>query len=910
MRRWTGVLLALVLLTSVVSPVVQSDVGRYSPLAVFITYPYGDYVVGSTVEVTVNVFNAGERFDPYNMNLEVRDGQGIDLVRSSEGTYVGNLTIGWDDLSDYLGVYLDASASVPTETVHDTVLLDTVYSRFSVSLVWVQPAEGNLRPETQVVLEAQTTANGTFVDPDEGSLRIGFHRTDIEWPTDPPELEATRIGVGRYRASYTIPDYLTASAVYEVGASANLTVYNEPPPTDEKYTLHTGSWRSYSMDLMDVWAHTREADLERRVVDLHVQDPAGEPVVGAEVRLEYAYRDQWWDRVTLGSFNGSTDANGTVSLEIDLPTLTFDPYYLLVDGNVTRSGMVQTIDQTVVVSRNPFIDWSPPGALSIDLFRESVDHQEGTISVRNVARYEGEALTDTDVHVYVVTEYGVISYTTIDTGSTGEFDLEFELPPMMEYGAFPESLANAHYHAQVNGSWSSDTDTYGLGSLYPLNQSLPLDVPQTMLDVGAAYQGGELRFEFSNPMADGVEELGTAIWGITEPPDVVGGSAEWELWNPWPAYSVGGYVACEWDGERYVGVIPIPEYLPLGTELFVGPTVHRLDTPRGEIAGPYEWVTVEDEHPRPKVTITGPANNTTVTTPVTITGTASGHRDIKRVEFRINYEEWQVANGTDEWRVENVVRNHPGSIMNIGVRSYDGNKYSTIANLFLNVDNPPDLNVLDPVQWYWYEGHLRVEGTTDDDNNNVEKVEVRVDGGDWDPAEFFEVDRALWWSHSINLSSIGYGDHVLEARAFDGRAYSSTVSAYFFTDALPTLTIDFPADGVRFHLPVLFSGTASDDLEVVRVEYRTGDGNWSTADGALQWSFLVDPADFKEGNLTVSVRAFDGENYSDVEEVTIQVDHVEEGGGNGGLWVMVLIIIIVLVVVSVLVLRWRVRPSS
>jgi len=900
------------LLTCVVTPLIQSEVGRYTPLAVFVTYPYGDYMVGSTVEITVNVFNAGERFDPYNVDLEVRDGHVIDLVRSSKGTYVGNLSIEWDDLSDYLGIYLEASASVPTETVYDTVLLDTVYSRFSVSLIWLQPAEGDLRPGTQVVLEAQTMWNGTFVDPDVGSLRIGFHRTDIEWPTDPPELKATRVGVGRYRASYTIPDYLTASAVYEVGASANLTVYNEPPPTNEKYTLHTGAWRYYSMDLMDVWAHTREADLERQVVDLHVRDPDGEPVVGADVRLEYAYRDQGWDQVTLSSFNGSTDENGTVSLEINLPSVTFDPYYFLIEGNVTSLGMVQTIDQTVLVSRNPFIDWSMPGAMSIDLLRESIDRQEGSISVTNVARYEGEAMIGTDVYVYVVTEYGVLSYTTVDTGSTGEFELEFPLPPLMEYGAFPESFPNAHYHALVNGSWSSDTDTYGLGSLYPLDRSRPLNEPPMALDVGAAYQGGELRFEFSNPLADGVEEVGTAIWGIMEYPNVTQRSAVWELWNPWPAHAVGGYVACEWDGERYMGAIPVPEFLPPGTELFVGPTLYRLDTPRADISGPFKWVTVEEDKPRPTVTITGPANNTTVNSTITITGTASGRHEVRRVELRIGREEWMMVNGTTDWFFDlNTYSLHPGtSRFIIEARSYDGSKYSEPNTIILNLDQPPSLILEDSGTWLEVNGFLEVVGTAWDDHRYVDEVQVRIDGGDWVLADG-PMGLGLRWSLSINLSSITYGNHLLEARAFDGKSYSSIVSTHFFTDTIPFVTIEHPIGGKRVRETFFVRGTAFDDREVMRVEYRMGDGEWAVANGSVNWTFSINPSDFAEGNLTITVRAYDGGNYSHLEMVTVLVDHREGDGGDWVVWISGAVLAIVAVVIMIgLFLRKQIRPPS
>ncbi len=82
---------------------------------------------------------------------------------------------------------------------------------------------------------------------------------------------------------------------------------------------------------------------------------------------------------------------------------------------------------------------------------------------------------------------------------------------------------------------------------------------------------------------------------------------------------------------------------------------------------------------------------------------------------------------------------------------------------------PPVCNILAPPDGANLSGVLVIRGTaTDPDGGAIARVEVRIDGGPWMPAQGAEA-----WSLPWNSTSVPDGPHAIGARAFDGEAYSA-----------------------------------------------------------------------------------------------------------------------------------------
>lgn len=105
---------------------------------------------------------------------------------------------------------------------------------------------------------------------------------------------------------------------------------------------------------------------------------------------------------------------------------------------------------------------------------------------------------------------------------------------------------------------------------------------------------------------------------------------------------------------------------------------------------------------------------------------------------------------------------------------------------------PPEIRLLSPTSGEGVGGTVTIRGSATSETRDVIDVQYRVDGERWtsipdlargQPATAFSIEVAL-----------APGDHVLEARAWDGDAYSHVARALVRRDA-PTVRILAPADG-------------------------------------------------------------------------------------------------------------------
>ena len=149
---------------------------------------------------------------------------------------------------------------------------------------------------------------------------------------------------------------------------------------------------------------------------------------------------------------------------------------------------------------------------------------------------------------------------------------------------------------------------------------------------------------------------------------------------------------------------------------------------------------------------------------------------------------------------------------------------------FIDSQNPM-VFITEPYQNEVVSGLVVVKGTSSD-NNNVERVEVRVAPNNWQNANGFQ-NWAWAWNTSQDLN----GRYTLEARSFDGQNYSViySVDVEVTNDgANRRPTADLKSNLMELYTldKIIFSGnTSSDDSQVVKYQFNFGDSketNWIT----------------------------------------------------------------------------------
>jgi len=106
---------------------------------------------------------------------------------------------------------------------------------------------------------------------------------------------------------------------------------------------------------------------------------------------------------------------------------------------------------------------------------------------------------------------------------------------------------------------------------------------------------------------------------------------------------------------------------------------------------------------------------------------------------------------------------------------------------------------------------------------------------------------------------------------------------------IPIVNVKNPSDRSVVSSLVMISGTASDsdgDATLSRVEVNINDEGWKSADGTTQWIFHWDTYEYGNGRYLVSIRSWDGEDYSNVQTITLDVDNPKVVDSDSHKWAL------------------------
>jgi hypothetical protein len=142
---------------------------------------------------------------------------------------------------------------------------------------------------------------------------------------------------------------------------------------------------------------------------------------------------------------------------------------------------------------------------------------------------------------------------------------------------------------------------------------------------------------------------------------------------------------------------------------------------------------------------------------------------------------------------------------------------------------------------------------------------------------------------------------------------STDNSVYVWPKHLPVVTVTAPKAGSLATGTLRIFGTAYQPdhrRTVARVELRIDDGEWRMADGTSAWSFRLDTKKLGDGPHTLTVRAFDGERYSNENSVAFRVNNLEASTTLQELPLLFLAVLIAVVAIAgVFLVARRKRPA-
>lgn len=181
-----------------------------------------------------------------------------------------------------------------------------------------------------------------------------------------------------------------------------------------------------------------------------------------------------------------------------------------------------------------------------------------------------------------------------------------------------------------------------------------------------------------------------------------------------------------------------------------------------------------NENIKPTVNITSHANHSEVSGTVTIMGiTADADSTIEKVEISIDDGYWEPTTGTTSWSYQWNTTTLENGEYSLKFRAFDGEDFSEIVEITLNVQKPlpgnqkPTVSITNPKRGEKVSGTITISGSASDPDGTVEKVEVSINGGEWQI-----VTGITNWNYTWDTTKEENGEYTIQVRAFDGKNYS------------------------------------------------------------------------------------------------------------------------------------------
>ncbi len=197
------------------------------------------------------------------------------------------------------------------------------------------------------------------------------------------------------------------------------------------------------------------------------------------------------------------------------------------------------------------------------------------------------------------------------------------------------------------------------------------------------------------------------------------------------------------------------------------------------------------------------------------------------------------------------------------------------SNQFKKINVKPTISILTPTTGEYITNETVISGIASDKDDTIQYVQIKIGSGSW-----MTVSGTTSWQYTWNSNEVINGEHTIYARSYDGNDYSDVYSVDVDIDninpinQLPTVKIGSHYNTEIVGNTITISGTASDiDGTIEKVEIKINSGNWIVTTGEESWQYIWDTKTVENGDYNISVRSYDGINYSKEQNMIFIVEN-------------------------------------
>ena len=205
----------------------------------------------------------------------------------------------------------------------------------------------------------------------------------------------------------------------------------------------------------------------------------------------------------------------------------------------------------------------------------------------------------------------------------------------------------------------------------------------------------------------------------------------------------------------------------------------------------------------------------------------------------------------------------------------NNNAASLVVPVYARGNVQPSVNITHPADMETVRGTVIISGSAHDnpgDENELVRVEVRIDGGDWNEANGLQA-----WQYGWDTTGLSEGLHTLSARSYDGEDHSAVDSIRAVVDNDPTnqppiALISNPRTNDNFSVneTVFFQGNESRDPDDGPLPLNH---TWELGDGTVLYGANINYSYFaRSPMIVITLSLYDGDRESS-DTVQIRVDN-------------------------------------
>jgi hypothetical protein len=287
----------------------------------------------------------------------------------------------------------------------------------------------------------------------------------------------------------------------------------------------------------------------------------------------------------------------------------------------------------------------------------------------------------------------------------------------------------------------------------------------------------------------------------------------------------------------------------------------------------------------PQVSIDSPQDGDTVSNTIVVNGTAIDDHEVITVIYKIDGTNWIIANGKDNWTFVWDTRYTPNGWLKISVRAFDGERFSHLAVVNVNVLNDettlqaPNVTIDEPSDGSLVSEDVLFVGRAWG-ANQVEMVRLSFLDKEQDI-----VLQVTTWRLEVDTRSLPNGTIEFVAAAFDGLLWSEGASVNLtvhnnvsMPNRRPFVVIYEPVEDQEVSFYLLARGSAADEERKLRfVLLKIDNGNWHLAESQENWpyvwNFTFDTWKLNNGPHRLSALCADDVQVSEIVEVTFIVNN-------------------------------------